>query len=482
MKHQQLLSDFRNELAVLTREVESSVAMGHFDINVICENVVCDLLKELYSLPALRSLNAEEKKNFPAIDLADDKARVAIQVTATTTLVKIKSTLSKFLKHKLNERYDRLIVYVLTSKQGSYSQAAVDKLLNKRFEFDTRENIWDYRDISAQAAGVKPQTLNSAFEALRSYTRGVAVGLAAEDFNPPDDPPESLALNTVEVYCPDTLYVADLLPEVAPNRGRVNRKSVRTALAEFGLVPPSDFEVRAKQLLTFHDLENNDNPFAKVIDGGTITPMSPYEFHSIDEDHDRTFKSMLRLLLQQQIYRHGVVWMHEDSLFVFYPREPGDDLRTEPWVGKRASARKVFERKMNKKDPSKVFSVKHLAFATQFLFLDDRWHLAITPNWYFSFGDSFRRSGFADKQLSGIKRLEKNRSVHDQFRFWADWLTRCDEKDLFSDRAQAGPALAFGNTTTIGGAPALDETLWEPLPDVDTDDVHPDFQTSFDSL
>ena len=94
MKHQQLLSDFREELAVLTREVESSVAMGHFDINVICESVVCDLLKELYSFPALRSLNADVKKNFPAIDLADDKARVAIQVTATTTLLKIKSTLT----------------------------------------------------------------------------------------------------------------------------------------------------------------------------------------------------------------------------------------------------------------------------------------------------------------------------------------------------------------------------------------------------
>ena len=45
MKHQTLLTEFREELATLTREVETSVAMGHFDINVICEGVLCDLLK-----------------------------------------------------------------------------------------------------------------------------------------------------------------------------------------------------------------------------------------------------------------------------------------------------------------------------------------------------------------------------------------------------------------------------------------------------
>ena len=191
---------------------------------------------------------------------------------------------------------------------------------------------------------------------------------------------------------------------------------------------------------------------------------------------------MLRLLLQQQLYRYGVVWKYEDGLFVFYPREPEDDVRAETWYEKRTSTRKVFERKMNKKDPTKVFSVKHLAFAPQFLSLNDQWHLAITPNWYFSFGDGYRRSGYADKQLSGIKRLERNRSVHDQFRFWAAWLTRCDEEDLFSEESLDGPRLAFGNTTSISGAPMLDESLWEPLPVVDTDDVHPDVQTSFDAL
>ena len=393
MKHQQILSEFREEIAKLTQEVEASVAMGHFDINVICEGVLCDLLKELYSLPALRSLNAEEKKNFPAIDLADDEARVAIQVTATTSLAKIKTTLTKFLKNELDAHYDRLIVYVLTRKQRRYSQSAIDKLLANRFAFDIKKNVWDYRDTAAQAANVPPRTLSVALDALRSYTRGVPIGLAAEDFDPPTEITEALALNTVEVYCPATLYVADLLPEVSPKSGRTTRKSVRTALAEHGLVPPSDFEVRAKQLLTFHNLEVNDNPFAKVIDAGTVTPMAPAEFHSIDEDYERTFKSLLRLLLQQQLYRYGVVWKYEDGLFVFYPREPEDDVRAETWYEKRTSTRKVFERKMNKKDPTKVFSVKHLAFAPQFLSLNDQWHLAITPNWYFSFGDGYRRSG-----------------------------------------------------------------------------------------
>jgi len=90
LKHAELINQFREEISKFVLEVEASTAMGHFDLNKICENVFCGLFRELYDLRGLRNLNSSESKNFPGIDLADDDAEVAIQVTSDKSLDKIK--------------------------------------------------------------------------------------------------------------------------------------------------------------------------------------------------------------------------------------------------------------------------------------------------------------------------------------------------------------------------------------------------------
>ena len=101
MKHIELINKFREQLSRLVVEVEGAVAMGHFDLNKICEDVVCGLFRELYGFEALRNLNSEEKANYPGIDLADDEAKIAIQVTSDKSLDKVKETLGKVIKHGL---------------------------------------------------------------------------------------------------------------------------------------------------------------------------------------------------------------------------------------------------------------------------------------------------------------------------------------------------------------------------------------------
>lgn len=482
MKHQVLLTEFREELALLKNEVALAASMGHFDINHICENLFCGLLKILFELDDLRNLNTEERKNYPAIDLADDQARVAIQVTSTNSLEKIKDTLLSVVKHDLDTSFDRIVVYIISDKQKSYSQSAINRILEERLKFDVHTDIWDHQDIASQASKVSPHKLAASLDLLRSYTRGVAVGLSDQDFDPPDDRHELTATNLVEVYAPNILYIADLLPEVIQKRGRTLRKHVRQALAEHDQTAPSSFEVRSDQIITFHPLEDNRNPFARVIDTGTVTPLESSEFYLFDEDQERTFKSLMRFQLQHQLYQHRVIWKHEDGLFAFYPQSDGDQARTESWVGKRTATRKVFARKMNKNDPSKVLSVKHLAFSPQFVRLINQWYISITPNWYFSYGDDYRRSGFSEKQLTGMKRLERNRSIYDQFRFWATWLSHCDDEDLFAMTPQNAPMLTFGEILTVEGALYLDEERWAPLEELDTDDLHPEVQRSFHSL
>ena len=184
MNHQQLLNQFREELANLSRQVELSVAMGFYDINKICENVLCGVFKEIYGFKYLRNLNSEEKKNFPGIDLADDEARVAVQVTSEKTLDKIKDSLTTIIKHNLHKKYDRVIFYILTVKQRSYRQASIDKVTNGEIEFNISRDILDKTDLARMASKAEPQNLQRAVKILVAYMQGSADGLAEKNFVP----------------------------------------------------------------------------------------------------------------------------------------------------------------------------------------------------------------------------------------------------------------------------------------------------------
>jgi len=172
LNHQQLLTQFREELAKLSLEVELSGAMSQHDINNICEYVFCGVFKELYGFKNLINLNAEEKKNFPGIDLADDEAKVAIQVTSEKTIDKIKASLKTFIEHNLHKKYDRVIFYILTEKQGSYRQTSIDKVSQGKIEFNALRDILDKTDLANMAAKAKPQNLREAVKILVAYMQG----------------------------------------------------------------------------------------------------------------------------------------------------------------------------------------------------------------------------------------------------------------------------------------------------------------------
>lgn len=185
MKHQNLINDLRDELAILVNKVEGSTAMQLYDLNRLAENVVLGLFQEILNLPQLHNLNATERENFPGIDLADDAVRLAVQVTATTNLEKIKDTLSTFLRHNLNTSYDRLIVYVLTRRQTSYSQSSIDKVVQGRFNFNAKDDIFDFRYLLEKATHLPPAKVKAAVEVLKNYNHGFEpVGLPAHAKKP----------------------------------------------------------------------------------------------------------------------------------------------------------------------------------------------------------------------------------------------------------------------------------------------------------
>ena len=463
-----LSNRFREEITKLVMEIKASVETGHFDINKICEDVVCGLFRKLYGFENIRNLNSGERRNFPALDLADDNARVAVQVTSDNSLKKIKETLKKIINHNLDEKYDRVIFYILTEKQKSYSEKEIDLICGNKIAFNVHKDILDYRDFCKVASTVAPVALKDALMLLLDYTKGADKGFVKKDFDPPEGS-EILGTNLIEISFSSKLFIAEISTEVFKRTRRRKVQNQRKKVGEFsrknGILIPSGFEVNGGRLITFYNLDISNSPFRHLVDLGTVESFSPSEYYEIDEDHERVFKSLLRFSLQEKFYKKNIMWQHEERKFIFLPRHEQQNKRMERWIGKKISSRMVFHRKFNINDKNKILSTRHFAFGVDFFILNDRWYVAITPDWFFSYGEGYQRSFYGNKLLSGLKRMENNRSVYNQFRFLASWLKNIDEKDLFSEEVPDVPKIKFLFPLDVQPTDgrALDESLWEHL-------------------
>lgn len=184
--------DIDNEIAgqftYFITEVKAFSAMNRTDINRVAQNVLVPIFEVVYGYSQLRNLDVGTGGNFPGIDLADDAAKVAIQVTSTHRLEKVTHTLEQFLKDRpefqppLAERYDRLIVYVLTEKQRTYSQASIDSVLQERFPFETSKDIWDYKTLIADIQGLPLEKKEAVLDILKSQLGRTLSQIALKGF------------------------------------------------------------------------------------------------------------------------------------------------------------------------------------------------------------------------------------------------------------------------------------------------------------
>ena len=140
--------------------------MGTTDINVESEHLLRKLLSEIYGHTDLINLNISEGVNFPAIDLGDDEARIAYQITSTSSIRKIKDTLKKFVNYERYTKYDHLIIYVLTEKQKTYQAKGLDEIIQGLFSFDIKNDVLDYRDLLKEISGFPVPKLRKVQEIL----------------------------------------------------------------------------------------------------------------------------------------------------------------------------------------------------------------------------------------------------------------------------------------------------------------------------
>lgn len=484
MRQQELLNEARDLLAQFVTRVKGATAMGHTDINVISEAFLTELLREVFSLPSLRNLN-QEKKNFPGLDLADDAAGVAYQVTATAELSKIKESLQTSLGAGLHAKYPRIRIYILTEKQASYSQAAIDAVTQGRVDFEAGRDVQDYRDVLRACTGLSLEQLERVVALLRNqFSRAASASGAKAGINLLTGV-ESVELNLVPIWFPTTVYIADFVePRSSSGSTGVSRRRRRRALnprqtvakdiMSRGFDVPEDFEVHANRVISFHDPSTHDSLLQPYVDAGTLTPIPPKGYYAADDDQLNVFKSLLRRAFQRQMRQERIHWQDEKHLFFYGPVHKFDE-RMIVWKDERTAMRTVFQKTMKKNKPDEILTCKHLAFYVDFHLIEDAWYMAITPTWYFS-RDGYRPDGFGAKRISWLKAQENDQQVHTHFRFICHRIRELQEGSLFD--GQQATLIQIGDPVSFANHPFIPDQLWKPPSQPAADDPDRPFQSS----
>jgi hypothetical protein len=480
----------RELMVAFATQAKAAAATGKTDFNHASETVLIPLFKEVFGYSNLENLNRTQGNNFPGLDLGDQTVGVAFQITGTADSDKVKDTLQKVVNHRLHETYSRIIIYIITEKQKTYSGSGYDKIVQGRFDFDKERDILDFRDVLKEIQHFQIDKLRRIENILEANFGDRNIPLFGLTSAPQT---ESVFLNLLEISFPQTLYVAevhiDMGDDEEPGRSRRRRRRgrggkpkgfiskrdrIHAALHREGLRFAADWEYHNGKIITFHDLEDPSVSLRSVIDVGTIESLSSSDFYNIDDNYERVFKSLLRRCLQQKLYHQQVVWQHEEGIFIFTDVK-GEASRAEEWFGKKSNERDVYVRTMKNNKPDEILKCKHLAFEVQFRRFGQKWYLAITPNWFFSY-DGYKKNHFCADDLKWLKLKENNSHVANHALFIAYFLksestlgAEMQTINMFEEKVTGEPRhetrypfLSFGEYVTFDNAPLLGDKLWRP--------------------
>lgn len=204
MKRARVLDGIVHYLTHLRMSVEHLNSLNLQNINVHAEAFFRDLLNLAFGY-RLKNINIVQK-NARAIDLGDDIERIAIQVTSTSHVGKIKHTHKGFVDAGLDSKYDRLVVLIIGSK-SRYREEVIGNGGN--FSMSVSDDVWDISDlvrmigdlpltkmencldflreqmvINEQRESNEIYTLMRLIEVLSAAEEGLSVGDSREDPDP----------------------------------------------------------------------------------------------------------------------------------------------------------------------------------------------------------------------------------------------------------------------------------------------------------
>lgn len=455
-------------------EVEGFNATNKYDINIHAETFLIPILNKTFDLE-LENLNTTQKKNYPAIDLADFKNRVAFQVTATNDFFKIESTLKTFFNYNLHKSFDTLYFYIITHKKEKYNKNKIENLLPDGFIFNSDDHIID-KDSLLKKIEIISSTpkLEAVCRIYQSEFSDTKIELRKKEFERGylNKEPENIYPNLLKIEFPDTIFRADLnidedditatyndyLESVGRRTNRKLKKPtlIKEALRKYKCFV-QDWVLHGNAIYTFKDLFDKSEPLSNIIDNGTITPLSCEEFY-VNEDHKRVFKNLLRNSLIELCRTKDIEWFGRKHVFRFQNYKIAPRQKQVRWKGKKESTKTVIFEIINKKEKH-IICFRNLAFRSSFINIEDEWFLVLNPTWSFTNPGGFGQSRFESSYMTGIKKLENNQAVFNYFRFFGYYLSY---RDLFT---KDYPYLTVKTYSPLSLSPRLDEKTWKPIKD-----------------
>ncbi|EGY02472.1 hypothetical protein AZA_87106 [Nitrospirillum viridazoti Y2] len=438
MRQLDVANQLRDVVSRIILQVELATSQGRTDINLALEDAFIPILKSVYNLPHLVNLNRKQK-NFPGIDLGDDHDRICFQVTSTTSLDKVKATVRQFMDRSYFNSFDELYVLTLTKKQASYSQAAVNELVDERFAFNCKKHIIDLGDLLGLVAALRITAQERVLEEFKRILGEADAYIAYSSDSIPK--PTTIITNLQRIRLPQAVYVAELTiddKEVIERarrslsyRGKArSRNSVVKMALLLNDIYTDAWVCHDNKLFSFHDMKTSG--LINIVDEGSAERLDVSDLaYSTEIDNVNVLKQLLVAEARELLKARHVRMQPKDRFFYFIATEEGQAERKEPWIGKQKAIRRVYSARPSKKDPAKVAHHQHLSFELTFANLDDSWYAQIVPSWFYSF-DGFRTSNWHDDLLSQQKRLERNSSVRNQVRFIAYFLKASSDDEGLS--------------------------------------------------
>lgn len=166
-----------DELTSVSYMVKSRAGLQLFDLNRYLEDFFKDILNIVYGYK-LKNLN-EDRSNNPGLDLGDEGAKIAFQVTSTKTSEKINKTLKKAAGQV--SKFPTIYVLILQDKQGSYE--ALDADLAEPFAFNADDHILDIGDVLRTVLSLPIDRLQNLFDLVSKEVARVKIELEIPDKN-----------------------------------------------------------------------------------------------------------------------------------------------------------------------------------------------------------------------------------------------------------------------------------------------------------
>ena len=205
MEPQTCINRIEYLFALWTLLVQFETMANRHDRKIFSEAMLIPVLNGVYGWN-LENLN-EDHQNYPGIDLADEKAKVAVQVTASKTSSKVIKTIRAFIEHNQHNQFRHLFIYILTDRQKTYSgqelQKEIKRLQQKRVTFGPEKNIIDPSSVitmvhqfdaekCAQLLKILekhfPEPKSSASKSIFSHSKSAFELLSAYSVLPKADP------------------------------------------------------------------------------------------------------------------------------------------------------------------------------------------------------------------------------------------------------------------------------------------------------